>query len=459
MFFKDEIVKRLKSQKIVVFLQKFFNNDAMTDNRITTFQGLIALSPLFVFLLVYLVLSLILNDFYKMPLSVAFVISSLWGVVTMNGIPLKRRIDIFSGGAAHKDVIYMVWIFIFAGAFAILAQKIGATEATVNLTLNLLPANFIMPGLFLAACVVSMAVGTSVGTVVALIPVAVGIASELGLSVPLFASIVVGGAFFGDNLSFISDTTITSTRSQGCEMSDKFKVNIWLTIPAAVVIFVLYFIIGKDVVAPVDVPNSDWFLVIPYLLVIVTAVLGFNVLLVLLLGILSSILFGLLFTHFTVVDMLGFMGDGIDSVGNLIVVTLLASGLLGIIKHKGGIIFLIERLSLLIKGKRGAQIVISALVGVVNICTANNTIAIITVGGLAREISEKYGLDKRKTASLLDTCSCVVQSVLPYGAQVLMAASLAGISPLSIIPTLYYPFVLAMMVLLSIIFQFPRRHS
>lgn len=422
-------------------------------------QGLLALSPLLVFLLMYLVLSVILGDFYKVPLSVAFIVASLWGVVTMRGVPLRRRIDIFSGGAANKDIIYMVWIFILAGAFAILAQKIGATEATVNLTLNVLPAGCLMPGLFMAACFISMAIGTSVGTVVALTPVAVGVAGEIGADVPLFVAIVVGGAFFGDNLSFISDTTITSTRSQGCNMSDKFKVNIWLTLPAALVILCVYALMGSDLQVSLNVPDANWILVVPYMLVIVTAIAGLNVLLVLLLGIVSSVFFGCMFTDVSLLDMLGFMGEGVDSVGNLIIVTLLASGMLGVIKHNGGIIFIIERLSSGIRGKRGAQAAISFLVGIVNVCTANNTIAIITVGGLAREISEKYGLDNRKTASLLDTCSCVVQCLLPYGAQVLMAASLASVSPVAIVPYLYYPFALGLMVALSILFQFPKRHA
>ena len=296
-------------------------------------QGLLALSPLFVFLLMYLVLSVILGDFYKVPLSVAFIVASLWGVATMRGVPLRRRIDIFSGGAANKDIIYMVWIFILAGAFAILAQKIGATEATVNLTLNVLPAGFLMPGLFMAACFISMAIGTSVGTVVALTPVAVGVAGEIGADVPLFVAIVVGGAFFGDNLSFISDTTITSTRSQGCNMSDKFKVNIWLTLPAALVILCVYALMGSDLQVPLNVPDANWILVVPYMLVIITAIAGLNVLLVLLLGIVSSVFFGCMFTDVSLLYMLGFMGEGVDSVGNLISVTLLASGMIGVIKH------------------------------------------------------------------------------------------------------------------------------
>ena len=426
------------------------------EERVSLRQGLLALSPLFVFLLVYLVLSLLIGDFYKIPLSVAFLVAAVWGLLTTPGLELRRRIEIFSEGAAHHDVIYMVWIFILAGAFAMLAQKIGATDATVNFTLDILPANFLMPGLFLAACFISMAIGTSVGTVVALTPVAVGIAGELGLNLPMFVAIVVGGAFFGDNLSFISDTTITSTRSQGCNMSDKFKVNIWLTAPAAALILVLYYLLGRDVVAPLSVDGGNWVLVLPYMLVIVAAVVGINVLIVMLLGIVASVIVGLTVADANLYDMFGFMGQGIDSMGNLIVVTLLASGMLGIIRYNGGIRFLIERLSSGIKGQRGAQGAISVLVAVVNVCTANNTIAIITVGSLSREIAERYGLDPRKTASLLDTCSCVTQSLLPYGAQILMAASLASVSPMSIVPYMFYPFMLGVMVLLSIVFRFPR---
>ena len=409
------------------------------EQYVPTGKGLIALSPLMVFLMMYVGLSIFVGDFYTVPLSVAFVLSSVWGVATTARLPLSERLKVFSRGAANSDVIYMVWIFILAGAFAMLAQKVGATEATVNLTLSVLPAGYLMPGLFLAACFISMAVGTSVGTVVALTPVAMGIAGEIGGSIPMFVAVVVGGSFFGDNLSFISDTTIAATRSQGCSMRDKFNVNIWLTVPAALVILAIYFVIGGSVETQVATVSVDWQLIMPYLLVIVLAVVGLNVLL-------------------DALSMLGFMGEGVDSMGNLIVVTLLASGMLGLIQHNRGISFLIDRMSRGIKGKRGAQTMISLLVAVVNMCTANNTIAIITVGGLARQISEKYGLDSRKTASLLDTCSCVAQCFIPYGAQVLMAASLAGISTVSILPHLYYPFALGLMVALSIIFQFPKRY-
>lgn len=429
-------------------------------NFVSTGKGLMALSPLMVFLLMYVGLSIFVGDFYKVPLSVAFVASSVWGVAITSGVGLQERMRVFSKGAANSDVIYMVWIFILAGAFAMLAQKVGATEATVDFTLSVLPAGYLMPGLFIAACFISMAVGTSVGTVVALTPVAMGIASEIGGDVPMFVAVVVGGSFFGDNLSFISDTTIASTRSQGCSMRDKFNVNIWLTLPAAIAVLAVYFIMGSSVNVPVAATASvvDWPLIVPYLLVIALAVVGVNVLVVLLIGIILAIFVGLIYTNVDFIAMLGFMGEGIDSMGNLIVVTLLASGMLGLIQHNGGIKFLIERMSVGIKGCRGAQTMISLLVALVNICTANNTIAIITVGGLARQISEKYGLDPRKTASLLDTCSCVAQCFIPYGAQVLMAASLAGITTVSILPHLYYPFALGVVVALSIVFQFPKRY-
>ena len=334
------------------------------EQYVPTGKGLIALSPLMVFLMMYVGLSIFVGDFYTVPLSVAFVLSSVWGVATTAQLPLAERLKVFSRGAANSDVIYMVWIFILAGAFAMLAQKVGATEATVNLTLSVLPAGYLMPGLFLAACFISMAVGTSVGTVVALTPVAMGIAGEIGGSIPMF----------------VSDTTIAATRSQGCSMRDKFNVNIWLTVPAALVILAIYFVIGGSVETQVATVSVDWQLIMPYLLVIVLAVVGLNVLLVLLIGIVAAFVVGLTYADTDALSMLGFMGEGVDSMGNLIVVTLLASGMLGLIQHNGGISFLIDRMSRGIKGKRGAQTMISLLVAVVNMCTANNTIAIITVG-------------------------------------------------------------------------------
>ena len=426
---------------------------------ISTKKGVLALSPLIAFLFIYVGLSVFVGDFYKVPLSIAFIVATLWGILSTRVVSLSEKIRIISKGAANEDVIYMIWIFILAGAFAMLAQRIGATDSTVNFTIKVLPAGYLMPGLFIAACFISMAVGTSVGTVVALTPVAVGVATGIGASVPMFVAVVVGGSFFGDNLSFISDTTIASTRSQGCAIRDKFNVNIGLTLPAALGILIIYFIIGDSASTPIGDFNYSWQLMVPYILVIVLAIVGMNVLAVLVVGILSAIIVGLIYSDFGVMSMLGFMGEGIDSMGNLIIVTLLASGMLALIQYNGGIQFLLQRMSTGIKGPRGAQAMISLLVVIVNMCTANNTIAIITVGSLARNISERYKLDSRKTASLLDTCSCFAQCLIPYGAQVLMAASLAGISTMAIIQYLYYPIALGVIVALSIVFQFPRRFN
>lgn len=428
------------------------------SEKVSLFKGIRALSPLLVFLLFYVCLSVFAGNFYSVPLSIAFVVASIWAVVITSGIKFAERIKVFSNAAANGDVIYMIWIFVLAGAFATLAKEIGATKATVEFTLSVLPSNFLMPGLFLASCFVSMAIGTSVGTVVALVPVAMGVAAQTGSSQPMFVALVVGGAFFGDNLSFISDTTIAATRTQGCNMRDKFRVNLWLTLPAAIVILGLYVAIGMNIEAVSPAMPHDWWLVCPYMLVILLAVMGINVLIVLMLGIVTAVVVGCCTQQFWM-DMLGYMGNGVEGMGNLIVVTLLASGMLGLIRHNGGIRFLIYALSYGVKGKRGAQAAISVCVAVVNFCTANNTIAILTTGGLAREITQKYALDPKKTASLLDTCSCVAQSLIPYGAQVLMASSLSGLSPMQIIPYLYYPFALGLFVALSIIFRFPKRFS
>ena len=418
-------------------------------------HGLLAVSPIAVFLLFYLVVSIVLGDFYKMPISVALLVASAWAVIILRGTPLSKRVEMFSRDAGSSNVMYMVWIFVLAGAFATLAQEVGAVEATVNLTLRFLPSEMIIPGLFVAACFISLSIGTSVGTVVALTPLAVELAESGGASVPFFVAVVLGGAFFGDNLSFISDTTIAATRTQGCKMNDKFKTNLWIVLPAAIVALGLYVMMGvrlDEIV--VDHVSNSW-LIIPYLIVIATAVAGVNVTIVLSLGILSTFVLALL-TGFDPITLFGFMGTGIGSVGNLIVITLLAAGMLGLIKAAGGIDFILRVLTRGIRGPRGAQGSVAALVGLVNLCTANNTVAIITVGSLARDIAQRFKVDPRKMASLLDTCSCIVQCLIPYGAQTLMATGLAGISPEAPWPYLYYPWALAATVALSIIFRFPR---
>lgn len=421
-------------------------------------RGLLAISPIILFLVFYLVVSLVINDFYKMPISVALVISSVWAVVIYKDIPLSRRIEVFSKEAGNGTVMYMIWIFVLAGAFASLAKGIGAIDATVNLTLKFLPPGFLLPGMFLAACFVSLSIGTSVGTVVALTPLAVNLAETSGGDVPFFVAVVLGGAFFGDNLSFISDTTIAATRTQGCQMSDKFKANLWIALPAAIATLALYAVFGADV-APIEIVEEiNLWLILPYLLIIILALMGVNVTLVLVIGILVSIVVAL-FNGIELLDMAGFMGEGIDSMGNLIIITMLAAGMLGVIKAMGGINYILQSLSARVSSVRGAQACIALLVSVVNICTANNTVAIIAVGSLSKSISQKYGIDARKSASLLDTCSCITQCLIPYGAQTLLATSLAAISPIAPFAYLFYPWALILMVVLSIIFKLPRRLS
>lgn len=418
-----------------------------------------ALSPLVVFLCLYLVTSLIINDFYKIPITVAFMVSSIYAVATTKGLSLNDRLIQYSTGAANKNIMLMIWIFILAGAFAQSAQAMGAIDATVNLTLRLLPDNLLLAGIFLAACFISLSIGTSVGTIVALVPVAAGIATKTDVSVVFMTAVVVGGAFFGDNLSFISDTTIAATRTQGCVMRDKFRVNSLIAFPAALLVFIYYIIYGSHIEVVQDIPHVEWVKVIPYLIVLGTAVVGMNVLLVLLLGLVATGIVGMAYGAFDVFGWFGAMGKGMTGMGELIIVTLMAGGMLELIRFNGGVDYVLHRLTKHVKGKRGAELSIAALVSLANVCTANNTIAIITVGPLANDIAEQFRVDKRKSASILDTFSCVIQGIIPYGAQLLIAAELSGLSPINIIGYLYYPMALGAVALLSILFRYPRRYS
>lgn len=416
------------------------------------------LSPLIVFLAVYLVSSILAGDFYVVPVSSAFLIASIYAILITKG-PLNERLEVFSAGAGNSRVLLMVWIFILAGAFAGTARDIGAVDATVNATLSVVPPSMLYAGLFLTACFISMSIGTSVGTIVALMPIASEIAEVEGVAVPLMAGIIVGGAFFGDNLSFISDTTIAATRAAGCRMSDKFKVNIQIIAPAVVIVTALYLFMGRHLSGAPSVGEIQWIKMLPYILVIVLALTGRNVSLILTIGILVNAVIGFVYGDFSWTGWLSSVGKGIAGMNDLIVVTLLAGGLLEILKHNGGLDYIIKALTKHIKGKKGAQLSIAGLVGLANLCTANNTIAIITVGGIAKDISDKYGVDPRKTASILDTFSCLVQGIIPYGAQILMAAGLCACSPASIIPYLYYPFVMGVFALLSILLGYPAKYS
>ena len=426
---------------------------------LTKQPSLWALSPLLVFLCLYLIVSLIVNDFYKVPITVAFLVSSVYAICITKGLSLNDRIMQFSQGAANKNVMLMIWIFVLAGAFAQSAKDIGAIDATVNMALQLLPGNLILAGFFLAACYISLSIGTSVGTVVALVPVIAGIAEKTGMNLSFMTAVVVGGAFFGDNLSFISDTTIAATRTQGCAMKDKFKVNFRIVLPAALCVLGYYVYRGFGMEVPQESLPIEWVKVLPYLVVLVTAFMGFNVAVVLLLGIVSTGLVGLGTGSIDVFQWFGSLGSGISGMGELIIITLMAGGMLELIRFNGGVDYIIHALTRKINGKRGAESCIAALVSIANVCTANNTIAIITIGPLAKDIATKYGVDNRKSASILDTFSCVVQGMIPYGAQMLMAAKLASLSPLSIIEYLYYPMGILVMALFSIFARWPKKYS
>lgn len=411
-----------------------------------------------VFLCIYLVTSLLVNDFYQVPITVAFLVSSCYAIVITRGLNLEQRIYQFSVGASNKNILLMIWIFILAGAFAQSAKQMGAIDATVNLTLSVLPGNLLLAGIFIAACFISLSIGTSVGTIVALTPVAAGLAEKTGIDLSYMTAIVVGGSFFGDNLSFISDTTIASTKTQDCVMRDKFRVNCMIVVPAALIVLCYYIYQGMSLSFSQQAVTIEWLKVIPYLIVLVTAVAGVNVMLVLLLGIASTGIIGVM-TGTTLFDWTRSMGDGITGMGELIIITLLAGGMLETIRYNGGIDFIIGRLTRHVKGKRGAELSIAALVSIANLCTANNTIAIITTGPIAKDIAIRFHLDRRKVASILDTFSCFVQGIIPYGAQMLIAAELAGLSPLSIIGNLYYPFCMGICALLAILIKYPRRYS
>lgn len=417
-----------------------------------------SLSPLVVFLCLYLITSLLVNDFYKVPITVAFLLSSCYAIAITRGLKLEQRIYQFSVGAGNKNILLMIWIFVLAGAFAQSAKQMGAIDATVNLTLHILPDNLLLAGIFIAACFISLSIGTSVGTIVALTPVAVGMAEKTGIDLPYMVGVVVGGSFFGDNLSFISDTTIASTKTQDCVMRDKFKVNFMIVVPAALIVLGIYIFQGLSLSATPQIQEVEWLKVIPYLIVLGTAIAGMNVMPVLLLGIFSTGIIGL-FTGTGFFDWFGAMGTGITGMGELIIITLLAGGMLETIRYNGGIDFIISRLTRHVTGKRGAELSIAALVSVANLCTANNTIAIITTGPIAKDIAKRFHLDRRKTASILDTFSCLIQGIIPYGAQMLIAAGLAGISPLSIIGSLYYPFCMGACAILAILIRYPRKYS
>ncbi|MBR2450069.1 MAG: Na+/H+ antiporter NhaC family protein [Paludibacteraceae bacterium] len=382
-----------------------------------------------------------------------FITISIIAILLSRGMSLRERIAEFSRGAGQKDLLLMVWIFVLAGAFASSAKAMGAVDATVNLALELLPTSFLLPGLFIAACLVSLCMGTSVGTIVALMPIAASLADKAGISLPLMAAAIVGGAFFGDNLSFISDTTIVATQSQGCKQSDKFKYNFMLVLPVAVIVCVIYALLGASGNGVVTGESVLWWKIIPYAAVLITAALGVNVMLVLLMGNMLTGIVGIADSSYSFMGWIDSMTTGIMGMSELILISMMTGGIFGLIKYHGLMDRIVEAIAKKVHTSKGAELSICLLVGVVNVLTANNTVAILSVGDISKRIAKRYDIDPRRSASLLDTTSCAVQGLLPYGAQLLMASSLAGISALSIIPYLYYPMLIGVIVLLTIVFN------
>lgn len=422
-------------------------------------KGIWALSPLIVFITLYVVTSIVAGDFYKVPVTVAFMASSIYAIATCGGIPLAKRINLFSRGASSDNLMLMLWIYVLAGAFAASAKEMGSVDATVNCALRFLPSNMLLPGLFIAACFISLSIGTSVGTIVALVPIAATMAHTIGADIPLLTAIIVGGAYFGDNLSFISDTTVVATQTQGCKMSDKFKVNAFIVVPAAIAILFVYFYMGYGLNVPPLTKDVEYLKILPYLAVLITAIAGMNVMAVLTIGVILSGAIGIFVGSYDLIGWMEAMGKGIAGMGELVIIAMLAGGMLEIIRENGGIDYLISKLTSHVNSKRGAELSIAALVSMVNVCTANNTVAILTVGGISKKICDKYGIDNRKAASILDTFSCSVQGLLPYGVQMLLAAGLANINPMQIIPYLYYPVAIGIAAFVAIIFRLPRRYS
>lgn len=413
-------------------------------------NGLLSLSPLLVMALLFVGLSFLCGGFSKVPILIVFILTAVWSLLTLRGLPLERRVAVFSHGAGQENLLMMVWIFILAGAFASTARAMGAVDATVALTMRWFPQSLLLPGIFLSACFISLSVGTSVGTVVALVPIGTAIASAGGMSNAVLTAAIVGGAFFGDNLSFISDTTVVATRTQGCRMQEKFQTNFLIALPSALLTLIIYAFMGHDVESDVLLPDSNGWLVLPYVGVLVAALAGMNVMAVLLLGLLLAGGMGLATGALTLQGWFDAICSGIGGMGELIIVSLLAGGLFSVIRKGGGIIWLIRRLTLRVSSPRGAMLATALLVSLTNLCTANNTVAILSVGNIAHDIAERFSIKPRRMASLLDTFSCVVQGIIPYGAQLLMAGGLAALAPTEIMPWLFYPMLLCVSSLIAI---------
>lgn len=417
----------------------------------------VALLPLGIFLVLFLGVGMITKDFYKMPVLVAFLIATAVALILDRKQTLNEKIEIFCEGAGHSDIMMMCIIFILAGAFASVAKAMGGVEATVNLSLSIIPTRFLVGGLFLIACFISLSMGTSVGTITALAPIGLGIAETAGMPVPLVIGAIIGGGMFGDNLSMISDTTITAARTQGCELKDKFKVNFLIVLPAAIITIIVLTIMSGRYPAQMDKAYSyEVIKVLPYMAVLIGALAGMNVFVLLAGGTLFAAIVGILSGGIDIFAALEAASNGMLAMAEIIILSIIIGGTLELIKRNGGIDYLLGFVKNRIHTKKGAEFGIALLVSLVDMCTANNTIAIIMTGPLARDIAEEYGIDPRRIASILDIFSAFIQGIIPYGAQLLIAAGLVSISPIKILPYLHYPILMGICGLIAIGIGFPK---
>lgn len=416
-----------------------------------------ALIPFVVFLILFIGSGVITGDFYAFPVIVAIAISGAVALAMNRNESFSRKVDIFCKGAGNLNVMLMVVIFLLAGGFSAAAEGMGAVDSTVNFALSFVPQNLLVVGLFIIACFISLSMGTSVGTIVALAPVGVGISEQTDLAMALVMAAIIGGSMFGDNLSFISDTTITAARTQGAEMKDKFKVNFWIVLPAAIVTCIILGVITMGETAPVEHVSYNWIKILPYIFVIIFALAGMNVFLVLASGIVLTGIVGLADGSYHIMSLFQKIGEGMAGMYEMAFLAILIAGMVEVIKFNGGIDFLLHLVTRKIKSKKGAEFSIAGLVGLTDLSTANNTIAILISGPLAKNIADQYEIEPRKSASLLDIFSCTVQGLLPYGAQFLAAVSIAGISPISILQYSYYPILIGVCGIIAILIGYPAK--
>lgn len=414
----------------------------------------IALLPIGVFLVIFIGAGVLFQDFYTMPAIVGFLIALIVAFVQNRRLRFSDKLSIISKGIGEENIVTMCLIFLAAGAFSGTIQAAGGVESTVNLGLSIMPSSVAVVGLFVIGCFISVSMGTSVGTITAMTPIGVGIAEKTGIAMPICVGAVVCGAMFGDNLSMISDTTIAAVRTQGCEMKDKFKENFLIVLPAAIITAVLFFFLARGNAGKIEGNlQYDIIKVIPYLVVLIGALIGVNVFLILIVGTVLAALVGVGTGAFAIGELFQKMGDGVTSMYDITVISIIVAAIVALVKEYGGIEFILNLIKKRINGPRGGEFGISVLALLVDCCTANNTVAIVMAGPIAKEISDEFGVSAKRSASLLDIFASVGQGMIPYGAQLLTAAGLSALSPVQIMPYLFYPILMGVSAVLFIVFR------